>query len=136
MSTSLVPLIQGFLHYKKDNAIKGVILNQISPMMYPRLKMLIEEQLPITVYGYLPFMEDCILESRPLGLIPADELPQIQAQLQRLAKQAEETIDIDGLLALANTANEIADSHSRSASATISKEPVNIGIAKDTAFCF
>mgnify|MGYP000629894627 CR=1 FL=1 len=51
-----------------------------------------------------------------LGLIPADELPQIQAQLQRLAKQAEETIDIDGLLALANTANEIADSHSRSAS--------------------
>ena len=37
---------------------------------------------------------------------------------------------------MANTANEIADSHSRSASATISKEPVNIGIAKDTAFCF
>lgn len=91
MSTSIVPLIQGFLHYKKDSAIKGVILNQISPMMYPRLKALIEEQLPVTVYGYLPFMEDCVLENRPLGLIPAGELPQIQAQLQRLAKQAEET---------------------------------------------
>lgn len=67
-------------------------------MMYPRLKLLIEEQLPVTVYGYLPFMEDCVLESRPLGLIPANELSQIQAKLQRLAKQAEDTIDIDGCL--------------------------------------
>ena len=136
MSTSIVPLIQGFLHYKKDSAIKGVILNQISPMMYPRLKALIEEQLPVTVYGYLPFMEDCVLENRPLGLIPAGELPQIQAQLQRLAKQAEETIDIDGLLALANTANKITDSPFHSASVITSKAPVNIGIAKDIAFCF
>ncbi|MFR1214073.1 MAG: hypothetical protein ACLSCV_04340 [Acutalibacteraceae bacterium] len=38
------------------------------------------------------------------------------------------------MLTLANTANEITDSHFRSASATISKEPVNIGIAKDAAF--
>ena len=136
MSTSIVPLIQGFLHYKKDSAIEGVILNQISPMMYPRLTLLIEEQLPVTVYGYLPFMEDCVLESRPLGLIPANELSQIQAKLQRLAKQAEDTIDIDGLLALANTANEITDSYFRFAFASTSKTPVNIGIAKDTAFCF
>ena len=136
MSTSIVPLIQGFLHYKKDSAIEGVILNQISPMMYPRLKLLIEEQLPVTVYGYLPFMEDCVLESRPLGLIPANELSQIQAKLQRLAKQAEDTIDIDGLLALANTANEITNTAFCCASAPTSKTPVNIGIAKDTAFCF
>ena len=95
MSTSIVPLIQGFLHYKKDSAI-----------------------------------------NRPLGLIPAGELPQIQAQLQRLAKQAEETIDIDGLLALANTANKITDSPFHSASVITSKAPVNIGIAKDIAFCF
>lgn len=136
MSTSIVPLIQGFLHYKKDSVIKGVILNQISAMMYPRLKSLIEKQLPVTVYGYLPFINECVLESRPLGLIPANELPQIQTQLQQLAEQAEESIDIDGLLALANTANEITASSFHPISVMQNKEPVNIGIAKDAAFCF
>ena len=75
-------------------------------------------------------------KAAPLGLIPANELSQIQAKLQRLAKQAEDTIDIDGLLALANTANEITNTAFCCASAPTSKTPVNIGIAKDTAFLF
>ncbi len=136
MSTSIVPLIQGFLQYKKDSAIKGVILNRISPMMYPRLKTLIETQLPVTVYGYLPFMEACVLESRSLGLIPANELPEIETQLRRLAKQMEKTIDIDGLLALAGTARPITDTYTLPVYTPAEKEPVNIGIAKDAAFCF
>ena len=42
LSVSAVPCIQGFLHYKEDSRIKGVILNRLSPMMYGRMKEMIE----------------------------------------------------------------------------------------------
>ncbi len=38
MSVSLAAYIKGFLEYKKDSRIKGVIFNQMSPMLYPRMK--------------------------------------------------------------------------------------------------
>ena len=38
MSLSVIPYLKGFLEYKKDSGICGVILNQISPMLYPQLK--------------------------------------------------------------------------------------------------
>ncbi len=37
-SVSLVALIKGFLEYKGDSRIRGVILNRVSGMLYPRLK--------------------------------------------------------------------------------------------------
>ena len=54
MSLSAVPLIKGFLDYEKQKQIGGVLLNQVSPMLYPRMKELIERELPIKVYGYVP----------------------------------------------------------------------------------
>ena len=54
LSVSAVPCIQGFLHYKEDSRIKGVILNRLSPMMYGRMKEMIEVQTGIKVYGYVP----------------------------------------------------------------------------------
>ena len=41
MSVSLAAYIKGFLEYKKDSRIKGVIFNQMSPMLYPRMKKLV-----------------------------------------------------------------------------------------------
>ena len=37
---SLAAYIKGFAEYRKDSHIKGVILNQMSPMLYPRMKEL------------------------------------------------------------------------------------------------
>ena len=58
MSVSLAAYIKGFLEYKKDSHIKGVIFNQMSPMLYPRMKKLVEEELGIKVLGYVPRVED------------------------------------------------------------------------------
>ena len=44
------------------------------PMMYPRLKQIIEETLPVKVYGYVPVVKDCVLESRHLGLVMPEEI--------------------------------------------------------------
>ena len=35
MSVSLAAYIKGFLDYKEDSHIKGVIFNRMSPMLYP-----------------------------------------------------------------------------------------------------
>ena len=42
MSISLMAYIKGFLEYQKDSRIKGVIFNQMSAMLYPRMKKLAE----------------------------------------------------------------------------------------------
>src|SRR5699024_5066099 len=74
MSLSILALIKGFLEFREDSQIRGVILNQISPMIYGELKELIEAQLPVKVYGYVPVIKDFVLESSHLGLIMPDEV--------------------------------------------------------------
>ena len=68
MSISLAAYIKGFMEYKEKSHIKGVIFNQMSPMLYPRMKKLVEEQLEVEVLGYVPKVEDCVIESRHLVL--------------------------------------------------------------------
>ena len=82
MSVSLAAYIKGFLEYKKDSRIKGVIFNQMSPMLYPRMKKLVEEELGIKVLGYVPRVEDCVIESRHLGLILPEEIPELKAAFE------------------------------------------------------
>ena len=53
MSVSLAAYVKGFLEYKKDSHICGVIFNQMSPMLYPRMKQLLEEELSVKVLGYV-----------------------------------------------------------------------------------
>lgn len=49
VSVSAVAVVKGFLEYETEHHIKGVILNCISPMMYARMKQMIEEQLKVRV---------------------------------------------------------------------------------------
>ena len=98
MSLSLLAYIKGFCQYREDSGIKGVILNQMSPMLYPRMKKKIEEELEVKVYGYVPRVEECTIESRHLGLVLPGEVADLREKLNRLAKVLEDTLDLDGLL--------------------------------------
>ncbi len=133
MSVSLVPFIKGFLEYKENSHIKGVILNRMSAMLYPRMKKLIEASLPVKVLGYVPDMKECLLESRHLGLVLPGEIRNLTRQLDRLADVLETSLDWEGLLGLAGEAPEIAEAEPALPSGC---EPVRIGVAKDEAFCF
>ena len=131
-SLSVLATIQGFLTLYPDNNIKGVILNQCTAMTYGALAKVIEERLGIRAFGYLPKMADCALESRHLGLVTAAEVENLREKLFSLAQQAEKTIDLDGLLALA----EDADSVGCEPVELPRMEPIRIAVAKDNAFCF
>lgn len=134
MSLSVAAFIKGFVEYQKDSRICGVILNQVSPMMYPRLKQIIEEKLPVRVYGYVPVVKDCVLESRHLGLVMPEEIADLQEKLMDLAQILEKSVDIDGLVKLAADAEALPVRESPVHYHTGRK--VRIGLAKDEAFCF
>lgn len=140
MSLSLLAYVRGFLEYKKDSRIQGVIFNQMSPMLYPRMKKLVEEELPIQVLGYVPKMEECVIESRHLGLVLPQEIPKLRSQLEKLALVLMETLDLEGILALADSAGDlpVPKELNRAYSFRIPKEerPLRIGLADDEAFCF
>ena len=57
-SLSVLAVIQGFLNFAPKSNIRGVLLNQCSPMAYTALSKAIEDRLGVACYGYLPKMED------------------------------------------------------------------------------
>ena len=134
LSVSAVPCIQGFLNYKENSHIKGVILNRLSPMMYGRMKEMIEAQTGIRVYGYVPVMEDCALESRYLGLKLPNERKDTEEKLERLGGQILKSVDMKGLLKLAENAPEM--DFGNCAESVETGDSVRIGLANDDAFCF
>lgn len=133
MSDSVAALIKGFLAYRSDNQIRGVILNRIHEMSYAGIKALIEKELDIPVLGYLPYMKECSLESRHLGLVTAAEVEKLKEKTEMLARQALQTINFDLLEDIAKTAGSIE--YEPMPIKTLSK-PVRIAVAKDCAFCF
>lgn len=133
MSLSTAAYIKGFMEYRKDSRISGVILNQISPMMYQQLKEKIEEKLCISVVGYVPKIENLSLESRHLGLVMPQEIKSLNEKIKEFAKKLEETLDLDKLIAIAENAEELEEIEIEIP--YIKENPV-IAVAKDEAFCF
>lgn len=90
--------------------LAGVIVNRVSgPRHAELLTRIIHEQCGLPCLGALPEKGVPALASRHLGLIPAQELPDLDRQVQLLADAVEEHCDLGTLLALARTAPQ-ADS--------------------------
>ena len=134
---SIAAEIAGFAQFREKSQVHGVILNRVAPMLYERLKALIEEETGIRVYGYLPALEDASLESRHLGLVTADEVEDLQQRLDVIADAVEASVDIEGLLELAQTAPDIEYSIPElSHVVPAGVEAPVIALARDDAFCF
>lgn len=134
-STSLLAVIEGFLRFVPDSRICGVILNNITAMTYAMLKKQMDKRFAgrIRAVGYIPKLpEDCILGSRHLGLITAAEIGDLREKLEKIADLCAQTIDLDALYEIAQTA-ELLDY----TPPVIPKlPPVKLAVARDSAFCF
>lgn len=137
MSRSIVPMIKGFLEYVENSNIKGVILNEISKMIYKDIKDLIEEELNIKVFGYVPNIKDLTIESRHLGLITPSEVKNLEEKLNKLAEVLEETLDIDKIISLANTSKKLDYEKINVPKINLKdNKKIKIAIAYDEVFCF
>ena len=139
MSNSAAAIIKGFKDFKEESMVEGVIFNGISPMLYPLLRDIVENE-GIKAYGFLPREEKYSIGSRNLGLITADEIEDIKEKINGLRGLAEKYIDLDGLFELAKSApvleasdefKEMIENNADSA------EPkARIAVSRDNAFCF
>lgn len=137
-SLSLIPLIKGFLEYRKDSRIEGVIFNRMSPMLYQRIAQEVTKELQIPVFGYVPELSDHAWKSRHLGLYLPWEIENMQKQLKELGQTMEKTLDLDGILALAKKNEDFTFVREREESGQEAKDKkeISIAFAKDEAFCF
>lgn len=140
MSRSVIPQIKGFLEYGEQQLIRGVILNRVSPSLYPSLSNMIEQELQIRVIGYLPKCPDYVWKSRHLGLFLPEEVSCLQEQIDGLAGIMRETVDLDKIMDLAEQAPDLEIREPELPEAVRRKErpeeKIRIGVARDEAFCF
>lgn len=151
-SLSLAAMLRGFLQYQKDSHIVGVILNRTSPMIGARLKPVLEAE-GVKYLGCVPVSKEIQFDSRHLGLVMPEEVPQIQKQLDEIADLLEESVDLDGILELARSyaekvennadaglakcqTSQVAMETRAAGSFTESRKPLRIAVARDEAFCF
>lgn len=177
ISVSMAALLQGLRHYPAEQAggrtaarsgerktlpadaadsrIRGVILNRVSPMFYPRLKAVLEQHCPgVQVLGYLPELPELRLPSRHLGLVQPEELSDFRSWAACAARAVEVHVDLEALLRLAEEADGAAMTGIRRAAAASGDRPpaeevqspediadpmrlpVRLAISEDEAFHF
>jgi cobyrinic acid a,c-diamide synthase len=135
MALSVVASIKGFLEFRPDSNIKGVILNSCTESTYNTLKGVIEHEFngEVKPLGFMPKMADCSLESRHLGLVTAQEVEDLNVKLMKLRDQALKSIDLDGIMELAGDAPDLEFDEPE---IRRFDKNVRIGVARDKAFCF
>lgn len=130
-SLSLAAEVRGFLDFH-PNGIKGVIVNGASEAMFPVYQRLLEEHAGVKALGYLPRLPEASIESRHLGLVTAAEIGDLSRKTALLAQAAERCMDLDGLLALADSAPPL----SYEDLSVKRRGDCRIAVAQDRAFCF
>lgn len=130
---SLAATIKGFMQFRTDSNIQGVILNNINKGVFDFYKQALENECGVPLLGYFPPLppEDTFA-SRHLGLVTAAEIDNLREIADRLAKVAIQTLDWDKLLSIAQQAPALSYQ-----TYTIDKvAAVKIAVAADKAFCF
>lgn len=140
-SVSLAALIKGFLEFERPmgSQIKAVIFNRMSPMLYPRIRELVERETGIRAAGFVPELDFLKVGSRHLGLVLPEEIAGLREQMNRLGKCLEETIDWEFLAELGTeTEKEERDALKEENTEASCAEAFSfrLGIAMDEAFCF
>ena len=165
MSRSAAALIKGFADYGEQKMIRGAFLNRVSPAMADRISGWLKSEAAIPVLGSLPADETLHIESRHLGLVEPDEIPDLLQKIDRAADLLEQTLNLELLLEIAKGAPVLRvekesvkapgtvpesdwgdavpesawkDSTTKSAreDAAAKASPVTIAVAEDEAFSF
>jgi cobyrinic acid a,c-diamide synthase len=139
MARSAAAMVSGYAKFDPSVRVVGVLFNRVSSEgHYKLLKEAVEQETDVIAVGYLRPDPAVTISDRHLGLVTAMEQA-TGALYGRLAKAAEETIDLDRIEALARSAAEIVKRDEIAAprlTPNASRLTVKVGIAYDQAFCF
>ena len=132
-SLTLAAQIQGLTAFRTPSRIAGLFLSDCSPMLAKSLTPMLEEETGLPVAGYLPHMEEAVLESRHLGLQTAGEIKNLTARIQRVARTLDDTLDWEKFFTLFDRR---AGWETPPPSPARRGKAVHVAVARDEAFCF
>ncbi len=128
MAGSVAPLANGFINHDPTVRIAGVILNNVgSPRHEGMLRNALKD---IPVLGAIPRTQGLTQPSRHLGLVQAQERPDLDAYLNQAADLISQSVDLDALQQLHTDPLPAHDAPTRQPPAQ------RIAIAQDAAFAF
>ena len=135
MARSAAAMVSGYAKFDPALRVAGVLFNRVgSEGHYKLLKEAVEQETDVVAVGYLRPDPAVTISDRHLGLVTAME--QGTGELYgRLAKAAEETVDLDRIEALARSCRELPAAVPQSVMRSHGRT-VRIGVAQDLAFCF
>ena len=121
----------GFLKYRSDNTVAGVLVNRVSGERHFELVREAMAGIGLPCVAWLPKDGGLAMPDRHLGLVPVEERPDVKAQIERAAGLLR--VDMDALRAVAGRAEAV---EVRDADCPRTLEDMRIGLAKDAAFSF
>ncbi len=130
MAQSVAPLVTGFASHDNAVQIAGVILNRVGSPRHERLLRAALAPLGLPVFGAVPRATKLAHPSRHLGLVQAQERPDLEAFLDGAATTMAAALDLDALTALRGSQQATAESK------IIPPPAQRIAIAQDAAFAF
>lgn len=132
-AASVAAQVKGFQTLREPSLLAGVIVNRVSgEHHYQLVREAVERYTDLPCVGYLTKNTVLTFPSRHLGLIPADELPDVRARIFAAAQAASTTLDLDLMLTLAASAPALPlpEKHFPV------RAPYRLGVAMDEAFSF
>ena len=100
-SLTLAAQVCGMLAFRKPSRIAGLFLTDTRPSLYSHLKPILEQETGLPVLGFLPPMEQAVIESRHLGLVTAAEIADLNARFDVISEELAKNTDLDWMIAIA-----------------------------------
>jgi cobyrinic acid a,c-diamide synthase len=132
-SRSIAAIAHGYQTFDPQVRIAGLILNQVGSDRHLELLTAALSALHLPILGVLRRRDDLKIPDRHLGLIPAGELTDLNATLDRLADVGESCFDWERLLPLLISQPVLTSPYQGE---IVTSAKVKIAVAKDAAFNF
>lgn len=129
-SQSVSAVVEGFANHRSDVHVVGVILNNTGSERHETMLKGALQRINMPVLGAIRRLPGLAHPSRHLGLVQAEERPDLEEFLDRVADVMAAQIDLDRLLTLAEPLQHIKPK------STFQPPAQRISIARDAAFAF
>ncbi len=105
LSSSVAALVHGYVSYRPEIRVAGVILNRVGSAVHEALLREALADQPVQVLGALPRDPRFVWRDRHLGLVPViEEATAVGSSLDSLAAAVSEHVDLEGVVRLARSA--------------------------------
>jgi len=131
----IAPLLLGYKNFEPDIRIAGVILNKVGNARHEgKLRAVIEKYCGVEILGAIRKTGEMEILERHLGLVPIKENKDLPALVDTIQRQVAYAVDIDKVIAIANSAPAMDADDARYPSPPPAR--VRIGVMMDQAFTF